>query len=194
MTLKQSLDLPARRPGHALRVELLTQRRQFLADHGVQAAAHTFFGKDVSELAPAEATQMVMVAVVVGLAGGYGAILFRHLVDFFQGFAVFDTQLDASGFRDFHDASQQVVGEPSCAGWGLIGTGDGALDVLDGEDSLEVVPTPADFESVKRALQAASFDQPTAGGAAAFQMEKPTLPESAATTFIPSGAAKSMPL
>ena len=39
-------------------------------------------------LAPDETTLLVVVAVAVGLLGGFGAILFRHMVDFFQGFAI----------------------------------------------------------------------------------------------------------
>ncbi len=39
-------------------------------------------------LAPDETTLMVLVAVAIGLLGGFGAILFRLLVDFCQGFAI----------------------------------------------------------------------------------------------------------
>jgi len=39
----------------------------------------------VERFRPDETTVMVMVAVFVGLMGGFGAILFRFLVDFFQG-------------------------------------------------------------------------------------------------------------
>ena len=42
----------------------------------------------VERFAPDETAIMVVVAVFVGLAGGFGAILFRFLVDFFQGFAI----------------------------------------------------------------------------------------------------------
>ena len=42
----------------------------------------------VERFRPDETTIMVVVAVVVGLMGGFGAILFRFLVDFFQGFAL----------------------------------------------------------------------------------------------------------
>ncbi len=37
---------------------------------------------------PDETTTMVLVAAVLGVIGGYGAILFRWLVQFFQGFAI----------------------------------------------------------------------------------------------------------
>ncbi len=39
-------------------------------------------------ISPDETTIMVAIAVVIGVLGGFGAILFRHLVDFFQGFAI----------------------------------------------------------------------------------------------------------
>ena len=42
----------------------------------------------VERFAPDETAIMVVVAAVVGLIGGFGAILFRYLVDFFQGFAI----------------------------------------------------------------------------------------------------------
>jgi len=42
----------------------------------------------LDRLGPPETTQMLVVAVVIGLIGGYGAVLFRHMVDFFQGFAI----------------------------------------------------------------------------------------------------------
>ena len=42
----------------------------------------------IERFSPDETAIMVVVAVFVGLAGGFGAILFRFLVEFFQGFAI----------------------------------------------------------------------------------------------------------
>ena len=42
----------------------------------------------VEKFAPDETTIMVVMAVLVGLMGGFGAILFRWLVDLFQGLAI----------------------------------------------------------------------------------------------------------
>lgn len=42
----------------------------------------------VERFSPDETAIMVAVAVLVGLAGGFGAILFRYLVDLFQGLAI----------------------------------------------------------------------------------------------------------
>ncbi|PIE75412.1 chloride channel protein, partial [bacterium DOLJORAL78_65_58] len=42
----------------------------------------------IEKFTPDETTIMVVVAVLVGLVGGFGAILFRWLVDLFQGLAI----------------------------------------------------------------------------------------------------------
>ncbi|NCQ35516.1 chloride channel protein, partial [bacterium] len=42
----------------------------------------------VERFEPDETTIMVVIAVLVGVAGGFGAILFRWLVNFFQGFVL----------------------------------------------------------------------------------------------------------
>ena len=44
--------------------------------------------KLIERFQPDETAIMVVMAVLVGLLGGFGAILFRWLVDFFQGFAI----------------------------------------------------------------------------------------------------------
>ena len=44
--------------------------------------------KLIERFQPDETTIMVVMAVIVGTVGGFGAILFRWLVDFFQGFAI----------------------------------------------------------------------------------------------------------
>ena len=48
---------------------------------------HTVF-RLIERFAPDETTIMVVVAILVGIIGGFGAILFRWLVDFFQHFAI----------------------------------------------------------------------------------------------------------
>ena len=58
-----------------------------VAGHGYSRFRHTVF-RIIERFSPDETTIMVVVAVVVGLIGGFGAILFRFLVDFFQGFAI----------------------------------------------------------------------------------------------------------
>ena len=45
------------------------------------------YGTFIQQLKSNEHTQMAVLAVVVGLAGGYGAVGFRHLIDFFQSLA-----------------------------------------------------------------------------------------------------------
>lgn len=42
----------------------------------------------IERFSPDETTIMVVVAVAVGVVGGFGAILFRWMVNFFQGFAI----------------------------------------------------------------------------------------------------------
>ena len=42
----------------------------------------------IDRFAPDETTTMVVIAALVGVIGGYGAIAFRWLVQFFQGFAI----------------------------------------------------------------------------------------------------------
>ncbi len=42
----------------------------------------------VERFSPDETTLMVVVAAVVGLMGGFGAIVFRYLVEFFQSLAL----------------------------------------------------------------------------------------------------------
>lgn len=54
---------------------------------GYNRFRHTVF-RLIERFSPDETAIMVMVAVVVGLVGGFGAILFRWLVDFFQGWVV----------------------------------------------------------------------------------------------------------
>jgi CIC family chloride channel protein len=48
---------------------------------------HTVF-RLIERFSPDETTIMVVVAIAVGVVGGFGAILFRWLVDFFQHFAI----------------------------------------------------------------------------------------------------------
>ncbi len=48
---------------------------------------HTFF-RIIERFEPDETTIMVVLAALVGVAGGFGAILFRWLVNFFQGFVL----------------------------------------------------------------------------------------------------------
>jgi CIC family chloride channel protein len=55
--------------------------------HGTNRLRHAFF-RLIERFTPDETAIMVCVAVIVGLVGGFGAILFRWLVDFFQGFAI----------------------------------------------------------------------------------------------------------
>jgi CIC family chloride channel protein len=54
---------------------------------GANRIRHAVF-RLIERFTPDETALMVLVAVVVGLIGGFGAILFRWLVDFFQGFAI----------------------------------------------------------------------------------------------------------
>lgn len=54
---------------------------------GVNRTRRLFFSL-VERFSPDETAVMVVLAVVVGLLGGVGAILFRWLVDFFQGLAI----------------------------------------------------------------------------------------------------------
>jgi CIC family chloride channel protein len=57
------------------------------AGGGYSRFRHTVF-RIIERFSPDETTIMVVVAVAVGMIGGFGAILFRWLVTFFQGFAI----------------------------------------------------------------------------------------------------------
>ena len=57
------------------------------APHPSQALRRLVF-RTFDRISPDETTVMLVTAAVVGVAGGYGAILFRWLVQLFQGFAI----------------------------------------------------------------------------------------------------------
>ena len=67
----------------------------------------------LDRFAPDETTVMIIVAAVVGVVGGFGAILFRLLVQFFQAFSIGqgeDTVSLLSGMAWWHKALMPVLG------------------------------------------------------------------------------------